>query len=140
MYLMKTFYSNAPFMGVQSSVPGQVTPEQETDLDNVSRSVEDCAAKLFCVLPVSDIYYATLHRRHAAFNPTGFMELIKNCVTLIDAHNERENCYYKLQQHRKLLQDDKHRLEEHDREHNRLLQYNSVNKKSFANRFLVFLV
>ena len=38
----------------------------------------------------------------------------------LQVHAEREESYIRLQKHRQGLRDDKHNLEEHEREHQRL--------------------
>jgi len=40
---------------------------------------------------------------------------------MFQAHAEREESYIKLQKHRQMLKEDKYCLEEHEKEHSRLL-------------------
>lgn len=50
----------------------------------------------------------------------------------LQAHAEREESYIKLQKHRQYLKEDKYQLEEHEREHVRLLRVGNVTDSSTA--------
>lgn len=52
-------------------------------------------------------------------------QLYREKAELDKVHSQREESYIKLQKHRQLLREDKHNLEEHEREHLRLLRIGS---------------
>ncbi|CAC5398617.1 unnamed protein product [Mytilus coruscus] len=57
---------------------------------------------------------------------------IREKAELDKAHAEREESYIKLQKHRQYLKEDKYQLEEHEREHVRLLRVGNVTDSSAA--------
>ncbi|XP_071130925.1 uncharacterized protein LOC143044628 isoform X2 [Mytilus galloprovincialis] len=57
---------------------------------------------------------------------------IREKAELDKAHAEREESYIKLQKHRQYLKEDKYQLEEHEREHVRLLRVGNVTDSSTA--------